>query len=461
MLWRCIEIDRDNGNMTQKFLDLDGLSPVNAVTIDISKDETITLRHMDFGALSDGLKLYDEDISAREFTVRLLHPYLIEPEISLDSMSKWKDNVILHVASEWYTKTSGFKDSDEISLTTFEDFRSLLANQAKKTAEHLRGAMASPFHNRGAIYEALAQNMFGPINVVNTSLLEARRLLVDTAQQTTNAYVQALVNQPSALSQLERSITSVSSCLRNSIGTTISNLQSLQSILDNSRKASQGADALKEHDYGFAIDFCTTAFFMNVANENPSCRQEFISEQILSATTSPEFEAAMKDKLGSAPALGKRWPIIESGLCAHTSGQHNLSVPLFLAQIEGLLTDALIAVGAAKRPIQGGAVLSVDNPKEKIIGLHNKATLYRTRCGESRYFSDSLVDYLADSLTPSRNSIMHGESLDYGTSETSAKAALALFSVVCMACNIIQDQANTNTASQAIAAENPVQHMSD
>jgi hypothetical protein len=119
MLWRCIEIDRDNGNMTQKFLDLNGLSPVNAVTIDISKDETITLRHMDFGALSDGLKLYDEDMSAREFTVRLLHPYLIEPEISLDSMSKWKDNVILHVASEWYTETSGFKDSDDVSLATF------------------------------------------------------------------------------------------------------------------------------------------------------------------------------------------------------------------------------------------------------------------------------------------------------------------------------------------------------
>jgi hypothetical protein len=57
------------------------------------------------------------------------------------------------------------------------------------------------------------------------------------------------------------------------------------------------------------------------------------------AVSSPEFRAQMLADWKSNPITASRVPILEEALWAHTQGRFALSIPPFLAQLEGIVLD--------------------------------------------------------------------------------------------------------------------------
>jgi hypothetical protein len=63
---------------------------------------------------------------------------------------------------------------------------------------------------------------------------------------------------------------------------------------------------------------------------------------LLTLTRSEEFAAELKERVLGSSVLEHRWEIVEQALDARRRREYLLSIPPLLAQIEGVIADALV-----------------------------------------------------------------------------------------------------------------------
>ena len=91
------------------------------------------------------------------------------------------------------------------------------------------------------------------------------------------------------------------------------------------------------------------------------------TSQLGAETRSQEFEQKLKQVFQQSSVLRRRWHIIEQVINAHRRREYNIAIPVLLAQVEGIVGDALIL---------NGLIISKDH-KLYAKGSNGKAQLDR------------------------------------------------------------------------------------
>ena len=124
----------------------------------------------------------------------------------------------------------------------------------------------------------------------------------------------------------------------------------------------------------------------------------------------------------------KRWKIIEKAYQLHTEGDYLASIPILLAQVEGVLRDTLALNDIVI--VQGRKTYPKSNNGEceELFGLGELGKLVRER--ESELQNDlsfrPFATYILFVLAPERNDILHGRVVDYGKPGLSARLILSI-----------------------------------
>lgn len=87
-------------------------------------------------------ELLKKKLLARDFTVQFVHHQLVEPELSLDIVQTWPDELLLHLAKSWADNESSL-DKREDEAFSFDIFQQLLdvyiTEQHRKIRELIEG----------------------------------------------------------------------------------------------------------------------------------------------------------------------------------------------------------------------------------------------------------------------------------------------------------------------------------
>jgi hypothetical protein len=145
---------------------------------------------------------------------------------------------------------------------------------------------------------------------------------------------------------------------------------------------------------------------------------------------SPQFRDELMESLGRFPRSRRRMGIMRDALRAHSERRYALSVPVFIAQAEGMLTDFLVQAGLVRRvgarvfaadPASGDFKRGRDGKRIQLVGWDPKLQ-------SARLTADAIMEDLATDLVsvfvPQRNAILHGHALNYAEHRRSAYALL-------------------------------------
>lgn len=210
-------------------------------------------------------------------------------------------------------------------------------------------------------------------------------------------------------------------------------------ILEHWRELDEAKETLDKHGYGFTIDLWRWAFLRTLVRPvNPRMQGGVITRRLTKATQDAEFREYMavlvrgleklphKHRVQLKPR--SRWKVIDQALDAHARKHYMASVPILLAQVDGMLTCLLLA--------RGELWLARDSWGKKIYKGHSHQTgkvipanSLRKRLECTQLHQDPVLSelkVLLDTKLDDRNDILHGDDTAYGTSKLSTQLVLVL-----------------------------------
>ena len=193
--------------------------------------------------------------------------------------------------------------------------------------------------------------------------------------------------------------------------------------------AAEGDDTLEASGFGFADHLWNWGFVASFAHIDPRVRDAVVTNRLAAETRSEEFERWLEEEMTGSEVLAHRWEAVRQALAAHRRREYLLSIPVLLAQVEGIVGDALVlknrATADGHKLYRLGADGAVDlNKKEKPVELRGVSQLLdHSDFGEQTALEEA-VAFLTNSLIPWRNGIMHGRNASYGKAKLSVQALL-------------------------------------
>jgi hypothetical protein len=165
-------------------------------------------------------------------------------------------------------------------------------------------------------------------------------------------------------------------------------------------------------------------------------RNAAFTNSIAATTRHKNFEEQLHQLFQRSSVLRRRWKIVAQAICAHRRREYHISVPALLAQVEGIIGDALILKKLVHR--EGNQLYLKENGKLKQgkNGDRVKATGLDSLIRHSKWKDDAVLNGVADLITTQlageRNGIMHGRRVDYGTAKLSVQGLLLLLVLATM-----------------------------
>ena len=185
---------------------------------------------------------------------------------------------------------------------------------------------------------------------------------------------------------------------------------------------------------GWAVDPDRPILFVRLA------QGEFGEEQTAETWIAGHFEARL-DEIQSA--LADRHPeraaIISNAFDAHRRGLYTLSVPVFLAQADGIVGDRYERKQLFSKSKRSGLASQLDEMEPGQI-----STMWAEILSGSAEVSLNVRDLPDDFSGLNRHSILHGYDLKYGVRENSLKAVSILY----MASHLIATSSNSVATEQ-------------
>jgi len=200
-----------------------------------------------------------------------------------------------------------------------------------------------------------------------------------------------------------------------------------------SQQRDDGEEALTSAGYTFLTNSVVLSAFSAYKNVHPRARPAAVTNTLLALTRSDEFVTDLEGLMESSPLLARRLPPLRAAMRAHKGKDYFLSIPVLLAQVEGLIADALIVKGAIREKDKKLYVL--DTKGEIQIGKDNKTKVtvsgLKPLVERSAWTKHSVLagvaGLAADSLAPDRNAILHGRRHLYAQPKLSLVTLLAIY----------------------------------
>ena len=210
-------------------------------------------------------------------------------------------------------------------------------------------------------------------------------------------------------------------------------LQRAAEVAEQTREATAlGDETLEVSGYGFADHMWNWGFVATFADTHPRVRDAVVTRRMAAVTSSETFEEWLAEEIEGSRLLKPRWPVIRQALAAHRRREYILSTPVLLAQIEGIVGDAMILKNRVA--VRNGKLFRLDNNGEielnvkgrpiELKGLHSLVDL--SDFSEHEVLEDAAA-FLTDSIAPWRNSILHGRNVRYGRAKLSVQALLMVW----------------------------------
>lgn len=154
---------------------------------------------------------------------------------------------------------------------------------------------------------------------------------------------------------------------------------------------------------------------MRIATELGEANDLEAGEAQLMLAHDSEFLKHMLHRLMAVKAFRPRWPLVEKALEDHAEARYHASVPVVLAQIDGLVWD--LANGTFYDPKAGMKLYAANT----IAGHPEGLAALAAQMSKPRHKTTESVLSL-----PYRHGVLHGRDLGYATKENSTKALCAL-----------------------------------
>lgn len=177
------------------------------------------------------------------------------------------------------------------------------------------------------------------------------------------------------------------------------------------------------------------AVFFNLNTSQNSVDEGQIDEQM--AAIVERYIHNIKNKLYER--FPTRKPVLEAAFGAHEQGQYNLSIPVFLAQTDGIGAELLNGVSPFSRKTVAGGVFAttaeintlsaqVDTLLIEPLGLRMGITANSTS-----------TERLQHSHLYNRHEVLHGISVDYGNKRNSLKAISLLGHIATVVYDVVRE----------------------
>ncbi len=415
---------------------------------------TIKLRRLSVGTSGFLYTLVDLNLPAREFAVQLIHRYLISPELDLETIRAWPDRLLLRVELGWVQELSSIKDSLPDDKPTFDMLQRILVEYIAEQTQKLRDAIRVNLGHWIAPSNVLLSSIQSTMQNINQALIQStmqniNQALADSVQSSMHSLIQQASQafEESTSKLFQSAIDSFSESIRivsqGIITTGLDQLNNLRPLLPTLSDLSAFAQLLEESrivgeefeasGYRFTAHLWDMAFVDSLIRVSPKVRKAALTNKVLAITRSQEFEQNLQELCVSLPLLRRRWKIVKLALEYHQRREYLASVPLLLAQVEGLFTDAMILYRMAapkgrKLYARGSDDKLILNAKMKPIEVMTlRAKVDYAPKFKSHAVLKNVIDLFLDQLIAERNNILHGRRTAYGTAKLSNQLLLLIY----------------------------------
>lgn len=353
-----------------------------------------------------------DNLSAREFAVKLLGFVIYSPATTLDEIQTWDDQIIEKAIRAWL---SG-EDSNIWAFSEDEQFF-----QAIQQA--YQGYLDSYIQNMQRVMQGFSKGIQAHLD----SLRDSVHLIHDSMLrwQTDFQKIGDLLRQQA-----------------NRFFENLPDLSYLKKIAEERERNSAFLDQIGFPYYEFLSDSESFAGLDNIDNRVQSAT---LTNRLLGKIRSPEFLQELEYYFQSSTILRHRWQIIQQALHAHNQRSYAIAIPALLTQIEGMYTDAIVLKSIvikrkkklyAKDPVTG-EIRREENPKTgklEPVQLHSLSWKIK----ETKKANNILLNMTSDILDyyfSDRNDILHGTNTSY----PKAKYSIDLILIITMLAQVLSE----------------------
>ncbi len=453
--------------------------PVNAD--DFFKSKPIIIESPTYGVLEfSELILKDmswldkeqtQKLPAREFTVQLIYSHLLTPKLNIQEVYDWADDELSFVAVRWLRNQQ--EESTLLDTASFEEIKDAVYAYYTALTSETRKQVDALFTSQQQFIEGLSKAFLPSLNLassianlgnaiklsplVNNILLPqtllAGQLQASLAQQLSASIpnisglgqslvgLGALFQKVSASTQLISGIYNnfAASLPRLDISPTLLNaaqffagLPDLAELDEIWKEAKEGGEAFEKAGFSFITsDYVSFKTVRRFATVSPKVRSAVITNELAVETRRAEFEQKLQQLFQQSSVLRRRWPIVSQAIKAHRRREYNISIPALLAQVEGVVGDALILNGLIAS--QGHKLYMKEaNGKlkrgrdGKLVEVRGVGVLIQRSSWQTHNALQGVADLITTQLAGERNHILHGRKTNYGAARLSVQGLLLL-----------------------------------
>ena len=386
------------------------------------------------------LSLKSKDLSSRELTVRVLHRQLITPPLELDALSALPDSELCQIAAEWaksqfHVQINTFGDTPAFDVFK-EAYLVCVANFERSIAEIITAV-------KSIVTPLAAKIDFTPLTTLSTTLAQSMNVFGSAVRSAMSDFVNALKPLVKSYFDFANTITQQVVLFTNdhpdfNFPSLIQNLPNFLELQVQIAKYENAADIIQNEGFSFVIELLDKWELVELGSNriDPVARNAAITNSLLSRTRRVEFRLQMEKTFQSTRLLARRYAVVSAALDAHMNRNYALSIPIFLAQVEGVLADLMIIRASVIR--KGNKLYVVDPASGQIMQLpdrkgrlrdvevHGLAELVNTSKLKNDENLKLTASHLTERFAPQRNSILHGSDTNYAKARLSTEALLIL-----------------------------------
>jgi hypothetical protein len=410
-------------------------------------------------------------LSAREFAVQLIHANLLTPMFDMQEIRGWSDSLLSFVAFQWLRPQ--LEESALSEGASFDDFKTAVYSVNKLLIGEVGSELKELFQSQQHFINGLTGflpskqiasswanldmgNILGLSQLVNNIVVPTNPIFDQINNQvssTIHGYTQPLIGLGTLFQQVSSSAQYIGDALSSitaslpqwtitpailQVEQFFASLPGLSELAKLAQEIKADNDAYEKAGYGFSSDFVSFRTIRRFASVNPRVRNAVITNHWAKETRSSSFEQQLQELFQQSSVLRRRWHIVHQVIKAHRRREYTLAIPTLLAQVEGVITDALIMNG-----LVGPKVPKDPKNPHKLYLKELNGTLKLGRDGKpieatglgklidhSKWQQDPALQGVAELITTrlsgDRNAILHGRSSNYGTAKLTNQGLLLL-----------------------------------
>ena len=207
----------------------------------------------------------------------------------------------------------------------------------------------------------------------------------------------------------------------------------IQRVLDDIALTAKSKGRMEDAGYGLVVETFGIDLYRSVGQYSFKTAKATVTKKLARELASREAVADMESLFTGSKALHKRWPIVRDALEAHRQQKYNLSVPVLMAQIEGIVGDLLIVRTKVKSRGRDLLLLDKNGHIEMDRGKPKKIHGLKGLLDRDKFADNDLLEKVSESISDAlltganRNGALHGRWTSYGKAQWSVKSILILW----------------------------------